>query len=418
MAALRRKARGGWLNSLIFIALSPVYLVSKLFPRDRNLYLFGSGHGERFADNSKYLFLHFARNPSDNKYVFVSRNRQVVNSLTDAGYEALDISTWKGKLTALRAGTCFISHSTHDIHPLLIGGARIVQLWHGTPLKKIAYDSMRPPKGLRQGLKYWVRRIAFRLFPYLNASTCFDHLVVSSENVVDCFMSAFRLTRDEVEVLGQCRNDSLIAGYDFDGRIFPEFQYLESFSRKRKRVVTWMPTHRLISGGGIASLIENYQLDQSDLIDVLVRHNAQLVIKAHPLDLSQIKDRQFLDSRIAIYPYDDPYPLLRTTDILITDYSSVYLDFLLLDRPMIFSSFDYETYMKDDAAMYFDYEKVTPGPKCSNWIELTRELDSLLSVMTDGGEDRYCQSRKSCREMFNKFVGGNCLRVAQRFENK
>lgn len=415
MATTKPKARGGWLASLFLIALVPVYLFSKISRRDLKLYLFGSGHGDRFADNSKYLFLHFAKNHPDKQSVFVSKNKQVVCDLTRAGYQALDISTWKGKRTALRAGTCFISHSTHDIHPALVGGARVVQLWHGTPLKKIAYDSMRPGQGIGSRLKHWLRKVAFWFFPYLNTSMNFNHLVASSEKVVDCFLTGFLIKRDKVLVLGQCRNDSLLADYNFDERLFPETKYLKSLTARRKKVITWMPTHRLISGGGMASLIENYRLDQNDLLELLTRHNTQLVIKAHPLDQSELEGSKLLDSHSVIYPYDDPYPLLRSTDILITDYSSVYFDFLLLDRPIIFACFDYEMYMTDDASMYFGYDKVTPGPKCSDWVELICELDECLGVIGNQGADRFSQARQECRDAFNAYIGGNCARVANRF---
>ena len=61
-------------------------------------------------------------------------------------------------------------------------------------------------------------------------------------------------------------------------------------------------------------------------------------------------------------------------DLLITDYSSIFFDFLLLDRPIVFFPYDLEQYLSQDRAMYFDYEIMTPGPKCRTYDELELQI--------------------------------------------
>ena len=76
------------------------------------------------------------------------------------------------------------------------------------------------------------------------------------------------------------------------------------------------------------------------------------------------------------------------TDILISDYSSTYIDYLLLDRPLIFYNFDYEDYLQNDREMYYDYDEVTPGYKAATFDELMTELDSIAKDEDHFVEDR------------------------------
>jgi len=94
----------------------------------------------------------------------------------------------------------------------------------------------------------------------------------------------------------------------------------------------------------------------------------------------------------------DIYPLVKETDILITDYSSIYFDFLILDRPIIFAPFDIEQYVKSDRALYYDYYDVTPGPKAKNWPEVFRQIEEEIQ------EDHWKTKRNIICHRFNKYV--------------
>ncbi len=403
--------RGGVFKTALYILLFPLYLLARLIPKDRRLYAFGSRHGMEFADNSKYLFLYASRHVPGVKCVFFSRDHATVKLLKAGGYRACDTLSLSGILTAIRAAKCFISNSTHDIHALLIGGAEVIQLWHGTPLKVICDDvDLTRLKPLAR-VKFAVRGALFRLLPYLNTSMKFSKLVIASRYVKKNFMSAFRVSEEKLLVLGQARNDCLEEGYQFDDNLFPETRWLEHRHRGSDAVVTWMPTHRLMSGVATENLLANYSFDLSQLLRVLKRHNANMVIKVHFLDRQGLGDRFADCERILVYGYPDPYPLLRYTDVLLTDYSSVYFDFLLLNRPIIFTPFDYERYVSKDAAFYYDYDEVTPGPKCRNWAEVVHALDEELGRRKSEHEDPYAVKRTELCRRFNDYVGGNSRRI-------
>ncbi|MGL6024324.1 MAG: CDP-glycerol glycerophosphotransferase family protein, partial [Cetobacterium sp.] len=64
-------------------------------------------------------------------------------------------------------------------------------------------------------------------------------------------------------------------------------------------------------------------------------------------------------------------------DILITDYSSVFFDFAILKKPMIFYPYDFEKYRDDDRGFYFPYEETVPGPVCRTEDSVIEEIKNV-----------------------------------------
>jgi CDP-glycerol glycerophosphotransferase (TagB/SpsB family) len=106
----------------------------------------------------------------------------------------------------------------------------------------------------------------------------------------------------------------------------------------------------------------------------------------------------------------DIYPLLRESAVLITDYSSVYFDYLLLDRPIIFAPFDLQLYTTAERELFYDYDQVTPGPKAKDWPDVLRLLREAMQ------NDSWSDERRKVCTRFNKFKdSNNSERVFQAF---
>lgn len=88
----------------------------------------------------------------------------------------------------------------------------------------------------------------------------------------------------------------------------------------------------------------------------------------------------------------DIYPALNLFDALITDYSSIYFDFLLLDRPIIFFPYDMENYICNDRSLLFDYKTMAPGPLCTNQNQVEHELLQVTN-------DQYKKHRKQVTDL-------------------
>lgn len=84
----------------------------------------------------------------------------------------------------------------------------------------------------------------------------------------------------------------------------------------------------------------------------------------------------------------DIYPILKYSDILISDYSSVYFDFLYTNKPIIFFCYDYKEWVESEGSVVLDYFSYSPGDKCYTFIEL------LNSILTNLKEDKYIGDRK------------------------
>ena len=108
--------------------------------------------------------------------------------------------------------------------------------------------------------------------------------------------------------------------------------------------------------------------------------------------------------------YDsDLYAVLKYMDAMISDYSSVYFDFLLLDRPIIYYVPDLEEYQEKCRGFYEPYENLTAGIK-------TRTEEELIDAMQDviNGIDNYKEDRKRLRDQTFKYQDGkNCERVVE-----
>ncbi|MCR9583669.1 CDP-glycerol glycerophosphotransferase family protein, partial [Vibrio alginolyticus] len=93
---------------------------------------------------------------------------------------------------------------------------------------------------------------------------------------------------------------------------------------------------------------------------------------------------------------------LNNYDVLITDYSSVYIDYLLTDKPIIFVNGDIDSYLTEDRELYYDYNSVTPGIKCSTWNDV---ISAIEIIKTRG--DTYHAERQKVRDCFHFYYDGN-----------
>ncbi|HCF38358.1 MAG TPA: hypothetical protein DER56_04685, partial [Thermosipho africanus] len=100
----------------------------------------------------------------------------------------------------------------------------------------------------------------------------------------------------------------------------------------------------------------------------------------------------------------DVYTFLNLLDILMTDYSSIYFDFLLWNRPIIFFPYDLEYYRDEDRGLIFDYEDFTPGPKVYTLDSLHALLSQNKKAIDERYEEEYRQKADSMKvEIFGDY---------------
>jgi CDP-glycerol glycerophosphotransferase (TagB/SpsB family) len=158
-----------------------------------------------------------------------------------------------------------------------------------------------------------------------------------------------------------------------------------------------------------------FPLDFKTLNKSMEEQNIKFYVKLHPYVLSKYRDtiKEQTFSNIIFYnTAGDIYPILKYIDILITDYSSIAYDFLLLNKPIIFFNYDYIEYKQAREAsaekeFLLDYEKDTPGQKVQTQIELINEMAKILE-----GNDLYSEARIEIRnKLFDYTDGNSCSRI-------
>lgn len=205
--------------------------------------------------------------------------------------------------------------------------------------------------------------------------------------------------------LGLPRNDVL-----FDQNYIRECTKLikKRYNAINKKIILYAPTWR---GYKTSKRFPLTQDDFKKLNDFLGGRNWVLLYRPHYLeDILAGIDLTYMDNivRVDLSEEQDPQKMLVATDMLITDYSSIYVDYLALNRPIAFIPYDLEQY-NDYRGIVIDFDNLdeTPGPKLMNIQELINYIEDI-----DSDVDNYSLSRKNAINLFYKYYDGNsCERI-------
>jgi len=390
---------------LLSIAFLPIYCISFIVPRNRNIWVFGCWEGQKFADSPKYLFLYVNKNHPEIRAIWLSHRARVVQELSRKGYEAYKAISLKGFLCSLSAGCAVVSTGLSDINCFALGKAKKIQLFHGgTALKRLGRDRERNtflmPDRRKGKVRATIAELANKVYPL--SGFHYDVFTAASEEAKEKLSSAYRDKKNRFCVTGNPRNDAL---FDTAWLARRRCDYLDNIKKQVsfKYVITYLPTQRRM-GRKKVDLFAKYGFDVSEAEQVLESLNAIFIIKPHylqkKLGLSIGNEPSRRMYTLSDDELPDIYPLLKETDILITDYSGVYFDYLLLNRPIIFAPFDIEEYIREEG-LYYDYDEVTPGPKAKDWSEIFRLIREIIE------NDRWKQEREVVCKRFDKFRDNN-----------
>jgi CDP-glycerol glycerophosphotransferase (TagB/SpsB family) len=377
------------------LILAPLTILAHLMPRDERLWAFGSWNGTRFADNPRYLFAWITANQRHGvRAVWISRRAGVVRLVREQGGDAHTWLSPKGLWYALRAGVYVFDSRIGDINRVAVGRARTVNLWHGVPLKRIEADITNATHPIRRAhASRGLRRLAWR-FARPEFFERYDRLVAPSSGVAECFASAFRMQTQQVVVAPYPRADGLWSqGSRADG---PGSARLAGDGGMR---LLYAPTFR--DAGNSAS--QGIPVDWTHLEGLLSAHRATLLVKLHPVDRRLAPEPSAFRAIRFVPADDDVYTALSTADALVTDYSSIYFDFLLVDRPIVFYAYDLDTYTASSRSLYFPYDQMTPGPVATDYQSLAARISELLADYA-GFSTRWAAERARVRALIHRYT--------------
>jgi len=367
--------------------------LNRCVPKRENQILFESNSD--YCDNSRALYDYLRENGYGERFSFVwcVENPSAPHPAGPQGARLVSFRQKKGALSyffamARSRYVIFSHYAPPFVNPKC---QTVVNLWHGTPLKSL--KGHVPPAEL----------FTFLLSP----SDFFDPILADS--------------------FGAEKNQLIQCGYPRNDLLFAQTGALEQLGIQRekyRRVLLWMPTFRVPAGGGYQDaaatptglpLIETPGLLE-ELDQVLMEENVCLVIKLHPgQDLSGVTLRELSHIRMLTNRELDEkgvqtYHLAAMADGLLTDYSSVYFDYLLLNRPVGFIVDDMEVYQANRGFTVEDPLSLMPGEK----IRTVKELYAFLRSFSRG-EDPFAGERARVNRLSNRYTDGeSCKRTAER----
>lgn len=381
-------------QTISFIQMCLINIKSHYVNKEPDVWVFGAVRGEKYMDNAKYLF-EYVNNNTSITAVWLSNSSEVISHLNQKGYKAFYMHSKEAMRYALKARVAIITHrgsSEKADLPFYAFSKKtdIIQLWHGMPLKKIAYDDKlysftHDESSVQYKIREKIKKIFFPFTQYMNTPSLMIALSTEMQNIL---AQAFRINKKNIAITGFPRNDYLIKT--------PE-------KKSTTTKIIYAPTFRNIEGS-VFNIFESYEFKTGQIDTFLQDSEAELHIKLHPFNMpprSLIKEINNAKN-IKFFNNDDIYSELNAYSILITDYSSIYFDFLLTEKAIIFTPFDKETYLNDDRELYYDYDETTPGPQAKNWAEVINLIKLFLTT-----PDFYQKERIAAKERFHNMPHAN-----------
>jgi CDP-glycerol glycerophosphotransferase (TagB/SpsB family) len=381
---------------ILIIGWGIIVPLSYLFPLKKNLVLFIGKNKGLFFDNVKYLYLYLhGLKQNSIEYYFFTENKSVYNMLRQHNLPALLHPSLRS-IYALICANVVISCSTpwrkkYKYHLSL--RAKKVQLWHGIPLKKIGL--------LKTDTKTNNRSFRGQLSDAIQGKNHkYDLFVSTSDYFTDNIFSKAMRANNFIES-GYPRNDIFFEkqsdGLDLLGADAESLRKISEFQKKGFKSVLYAPTWDDPMGNAINSGF----LKLENLSDFAQQHKILFVFKFHP-SVRCAKEFGLFDNIIYYDSAKDIQPLLKIIDILVTDYSSVYMDYLQLDRPIILFPYNYEKYMESQEGLLFDYKTMAPGPICYSQDQLQEAITNYVL----GRADKFADKRAEIKKLAFKYKDG------------
>ncbi len=354
-----------------WILIAPVALI---VPKcKKTIAVIGRYDGE-FSDNTKYFFLQSIERFHEHRIFFLTQRKDVKKNLSKYGLPVYRYPNPISIFLLLRTSLVVVDNNQwgSGFRRFILIKSNVVQLWHGVGFKRIQLNKIENEALGRYFFNKKIIKKIRRASRFISGKLIFHDLVVSTskfycENVFkQSFLSKyFFITGYPRNTFGKdlLKNSALWIGVDNEIRF-----KMEKWQEEGKKVVVFLPSFR-DSGRNPISLSEE---NLKHLDAECAQNRIEFILKFHPYDKNS---NNFHGKHIHVMKSNsDIYPLLPLTNTLITDYSSIYTDYILLNKPVIFFIPDFESYTNKERQIQFDYNEITPGPKIKNWNELIEEL--------------------------------------------
>ena len=356
-------------------------LLELLIPK-KDIVIFGAMNGNWFGDNAKYMFVFSHLSTKGFKQIWLTKNIRVYRDLKSQDLPVCYIHSPKGIYYQFSAKVGLYTDSLYDlfISPYFVSKTiKLIALRHGRSVKRVRFARLNHKISEKE---FRERKIESRLITYASSTSNF---------VSEIQEKCLNIGINKHIVTGYPRNDLMLQkakDYDAKSKLYGD-----------KRIILYAPTWR--HGREITSFFPFDSLQLDTLNNRLLELNIVLLLRPHVTELIASKLlRSKLDyfssfSNIKIASHEkhpDVNNLLPHVDMLLSDYSALYHDYLLLDRPIGLIPYDYDSFNRNNGFLY-SYMDLMPGRK----ILTTENLMDFLDEIDNPG--LYSESRKKLRNL-------------------
>lgn len=263
----------------------------------------------------------------------------------------------------------------------------MINLWHGIPFKGMGLMNLSKSDN-----------IGFIQDDYFISTSNFNSTAINA---------CIGLKKENYVITGYPRNDYL---FNQNGK-----ENVEKLIGRKidKKIILYMPTYIDTAGNNHRekNMLGIEEFNYIKFNEFLKLNNYFLILKIHPNEeerFSEIYSEYESDNIFLLKSKQlernsmDLYKIVNAVDLLLTDFSSIYFDFLLLDRPIVFIPSDLEIHRNTRSFLYEPYDFWTPGPKCSQQSELEFEIIKSLTE-----KDYFKKEREMISKIVHKYNDGN-----------
>ncbi|WP_249676933.1 CDP-glycerol glycerophosphotransferase family protein [Pseudomonas abieticivorans] len=314
--------------------------------------------------NDRAVFEAVKNNPGIRKVILT---RSLPVDLGGVNVHVLPLNSRLGQQALMECRYVFVKHSptVNAVFPLDSKQHRIINLWHGIALKRIGIASLD-----NQNVLEWTTR---------EHASC--HSVIASSMVDRMAMASafYPLNFHNIWVTGLPRNDVVLCAeallpQDFQQQLTDLRQLLGG-----RRLVLFAPTFRNGQGNSYYQVSDE---ERQRLADCLFKHGAVLGVREHMADSAQSFSKRLLGEGMPTLDlgrlhFSEIELLYREADMLVTDYSSAFIDFMLTGKPQICFAYDLDRYESVERGLFYPLDMAFPGPICG-------DFDSFLAALEKG----------------------------------
>ena len=376
------------LKNQLFALITSLYkMIYKYIKIDNKTIMFISYLGRGYLCNPKYIHQELLKDDrfQDYKFIFPLKDKnEVIEGAKVIKYRGIQYFYYLAKSKFWIVNCKLPSYCIKKDEQVYI------QTWHGTPLKRLAHDIET-----KDDITFYRSKMSRDEMTksYDVDVAKYNYLISPNEYSSEIFESCFKIDKEKIKEYGYPRNDYLVNITDEEKDKLKNKYNIP----KDKKVILYAPTWRdnkFNEKGYIHELKVDFNKWRNILGDEYV-----VIFKPHYLISNKFKDIKLDNFLFSFDENVDINELYVMSDLLITDYSSVFFDYAILNRPILFYMYDLEEYRDELRGFYLDINKELPG-------KITIDEDELLSVIKNENYKEYDEKLKEFRNTYNNLEDG------------